>query len=402
MHKNPALRAITFTTLILCLATLAGCKSGSEKTASIDSLQTETVSNEELAAEDEDDQYNSDDEAGFDAPREIINYGGVLTDQNEHDLRTFQRLKDVLDQAQVALAIRDNLFYARGSDQVDGPLDDSIRATDTFKSAWRALENYKELMAPGYTFDDGIPGLLDLTRVVNAEDSSENYLPEPGESALLANGNYFVLGGAPFINGIQSDEGAAFESPEGKPEMRFETSVTENANYIFNFLLHMKTLPMTISYGPPLQMYDGWSRDVNGAGAIIHTFNERVPVYFLTTKGALPAELISVTVKLDAEGLGCVSDQPRMIFACHENISDQDILAVYIPENDQQKITFKYKIHNNALWTGDLNGDGVDDLACISSSFEGVADDSMAELLWFVNVNGEWKIIDYAQMLDCT
>ncbi len=381
-------------------ANLAGCKSGSETSSEVDTLHTEAAGDTSQTEGIDGDVYG--EEGGVNAPREIISYNGVLTDQKENDLRTFQRLQDVINQVQTALMMRDSVFYARGSDQVGGPLDDSIRATAVFKNAWRAIGQYKEIMEPGYTFDDGIPGLIDLTRAVSAGDSSHSYLPAARKSTLLSKGDYFFVGGAPFIDVLQSDEGGAFISPDGKLETRFTSSVTENANYVLNFLLHMKTLPMEITYGPPLRMYDGWERDVNGVGAIIHNFTPRVPVIFLTTKGTITAELISVAVKLDAEGLGCVSDQPLMTFACRENISAYDILAVYISVDDRQKITFQYKNHNNALWTADLNDDGVDDLACVSSSFEGTAGDGMAELLWFVNVDGEWKIIDYARMLDCT
>jgi hypothetical protein len=58
---------------------------------------------------------------------------------------------------------------------------------------------------------------------------------------------------------------------------------------------------------------------------------------------------------------------------------------------------------NNKLWTADLNGDGIADLACVSVSFEGAASSStLAEVLWFANIEGEWEIIDYAYDLDCT
>jgi hypothetical protein len=402
-HKSTVKTTSEFLVTLMLIATVAGCKSESEKTSTSDSRPTEVVTNEPVIEEDNLEEYTDEEEVdGFDAPKGIIKYEGVVKDENENKLRTFHRLQHVLTLAQSAMRMRDSIFYARGSGLVGGPVDDSIRATSLFNDAWRAIDEYKQVMRSGATFDNAIPGLVDLTRMTSAEDSSENYLPDAGKSSLLSNGEYFFLGGAPFIGSVQTDEGGAFESPDGKLEMRFASSLSENANYILNFLLHKKNLPVEIGYGPPLEMYDGWSRDIRGIGSIIHIFKERVPVTFLTTKAAIPAELISVRVKLDDEGLGCVSDQPLMIFACRENISERDILAVYISSNANQKITFNHKIHSNALWTADLNDDGVDDVACVSSSFEGIGSDSMAELLWFVNVNGAWKIIDYAQMLDCT
>ena len=58
--------------------------------------------------------------------------------------------------------------------------------------------------------------------------------------------------------------------------------------------------------------------------------------------------------------------------------------------------------HSAGVWTIDLNGDGIADLGCVSGAFEGIASDTMAEVLWYVNNNGKWQVLDYSTELDCT
>ena len=111
---------------------------------------------------------------------------------------------------------------------------------------------------------------------------------------------------------------------------------------------------------------------------------------------------ISITVKIVPESLGCVSDQPRIEFACATSLESEDILAVYIPYQGDSKVSFTVNNPNSTVWTADLNGDGIADIACVSATFEGISSDTLAEVLWFVNIQGTWQIIDWGQDLDCT
>jgi hypothetical protein len=109
---------------------------------------------------------------------------------------------------------------------------------------------------------------------------------------------------------------------------------------------------------------------------------------------------VSVTHKLVPEGLGCVSDLPEIVFAC-ATIPAKEVLGVYIPYDSGKPVSCVVS-RNQHLWTADLNNDGIPELAGVLDTFEGIASDTMARIIWYANVNGVWKLIDQAEELDCT
>lgn len=333
----------------------------------------------------------------------IIQYDGAADDKNKIALETFLPFTPLPALAERAIGVRDSIEIVRESERLTDPKD-SLIFMPYVTSAYKAILAYQQLMASGPVLTDHCPSLLQLSRLTEPGDSSFSLLPKAGKSGLFSQGNFFFLGGAPFINKMSSNDSAVFADSQGNPETRFESSITDNGNYLVNSIYHSKQalIPTTVTFGPPLGSYDNGPQDVNGIGSLIHTFVNRIPAFFLTEMGLVPAHLISFTLKLVPQDLGCVSDQPRIEFACSKDLEEEAILGVYIPYNSKTVTSCKITRQNRALWTADLNGDGMADLACVSDTFEGIASDAMAEVLWFVNLNGTWEIIDWGQELDCT
>jgi hypothetical protein len=257
-------------------------------------------------------------------------------------------------------------------------------------------------MQDGPSLKGNIPNLLQLKRTLDPADPLLKILPTAGDSKFLSKENFFFLGGAPFIFKIQEENNSTFTAPNGNPETRYQSQISENANYFLNSIYNYKNIPTDITFGPPLRSYEMGPQEVSGIGTLIHNFKQRIPAIFLTEYGTVPAEIISVTVKIVPEQLGCVSDLPLIAFACSENMDEKKILGIYIPLNADKLASCKINRSDNSLWTADLNNDNIPDIACVSSTFTGISSDSLYEALWFVNINGTWKIIDWAQDLDCT
>lgn len=330
-----------------------------------------------------------------------IAYEGVANDSIRLAMETFSPLHNIYTLAQQAIYTRDSIEALRGTLELSD-LQDSLVFAPFETKAYEAILAYKKSMQAGTVPREACPELIQLNRVTGANDSSVYALPPAGASQLLADGNFFFLGGRPFIYKLSPEDHAVYTSPDGKPETRFECLYTENTSYLLKSIYSVRQPKTTIAFGPPLRSYDSGPQEVNGIGTIIHEFTSRIPVYFLTTKGAVPAHLISITVKIVPESLGCVSDQPRIEFACAASLEAEDILAVYIPYQADSKVSFTVNNPNSTVWTADLNGDSIADIACVSATFEGISSDTLAEVLWFVNIQGTWQIIDWGQDLDCT
>ncbi len=378
---------ITLSLSILCLFILSCCK---PKTDHAD--QTITVPPDSAITE-----------VGSNVPSSVnvkIGYEGAANDSIRIAMETFQPLLDIYTLAKRAIYTRDSLEMIRDTQELD--LQDSLVFAPFEMKAYEAIVTYKKLMQAGTITHEACPKLIQLNRVTRADDSSFHVLPAAGASQLLADGNFFFLGGRPFIYKLSPEDNAVYTSPDGKPETRFECSVTENTNFLFKSIYHVRQPKTAIRFGGPLMSYKSGPQEVNSVGSIIHEFTDRIPVYFLTVNGAVPAYIISITAKIVPESLGCVSDQHRIDFACAASLEAEDILAVYIPYGTDGKVSFSVKNPNNNVWTADLNGDTIADIACVSATSEGISSDTLAEVLWFVNIQGTWQIIDWGLDLDCT
>ena len=380
---------VTLITSVICLLTLTCCRSKTD---------TET----QIAAADlSDSLVNEVTDSNPVSANVNIEYTGAANDSTRMAMETFSPLLDIYTYARRAIYIRDSIEVIRGTQELSDLQDSLVFATDEIK-AYEAILAYKKMMQSGTALREPCPKLIQLNRVTDPADSSSTVLPPAKDSQFLADGNFFFLGGRPFIYKMSPEDNAVYTSPEGKPETRFECSVTENTNFLLKSIYHARHPQMNIAFGPPLGSYDSGPQEVNGIGSLIHEFTNRIPVYFLTGNGAVPASLISITLKIVPENLGCISDQPRIEFACAASLEADDILGVYIPYQADQHVACIVNNINGSVWTADLNGDSIADIACVSSTFAGISSDTLAEALWFVNIQGTWQIIDGGQDLDCT
>ncbi len=249
---------------------------------------------------------------------------------------------------------------------------------------------------------DQCPSLLELTRTTLPNDSSSHHLPEIAASDFLSHGNFFFLGGAPFIYRMSEGETDVFKDANGNPEIRFVSNVSENTGYFPHSVFQFTNSKVTIDYGLPLGSYDYGPQHIRGIGSLIHTFDREVPAFFITEKGLVPCRVVSIAIKLVPENLGCVSDQPLITFGCAKVIDYSEILGIYIPLGSTPQMSPHVTRPANNVWTVDLNSDNVADLAMVSGTTEGISQEFIVECIWFININGEWKIIDAAQELDCT
>ena len=334
--------------------------------------------------------------------KSLIAYTGTVKDKYRALLETLPPFDKVSALAAAAIHLKDSLKYLREVQEITDPNDQKI-FMPAEKLAYQAIQAYQKTLQDNPHVHDVATKLIDLTRSLEPEDSSYAVLPKAGPSKLLSHGNFFFLGGAPFITKLSDGGKAVYTDAEGNPQTRFEGNVTENTNYIFNSLLHFNTGPLKVTLGGPLSGYEIKQRDVRGVGFLKHEFVNPVPVFFLTELGLVPAHLVSVDLKLIPEQLGCVSDQPSVIFTCAKYLNQEDILAVYIPYHAEPITSCVVKRYEDTrVWTIDLNNDGIPEFACVSDTFAGAVDDKLVEEIWFVNINGDWKIMDWAAELDCT
>ncbi len=331
----------------------------------------------------------------------IIQYTGFADNELKDKLETFLPFKSVQDLAYKSIHIKDSIEMIRQTQDLKDPTDSLIFRPYAVR-AYQAILSYTNLMKTGPVFKDDFPSLIKLDRTTGSRDSTSKILPEVEVSKFFADRNFFFLGGAPFIEKLTPEDNAVYYDPLGNPETRFQGTVTENCKFLMNSIYYHKQFHVKITYGPPLSSYDSGPQEVDGIGSLTHEFVDRIPVIFITELGLVEGSLISVNLKLVPENLGCISDQPSITFACRSIISADEILAVYIPYDTKTTSSCQITRHNSLLWTCDFNDDGIPELACVSGIFSGASSDRMSESLWFCNINGVWKIIDWGQELDCT
>jgi hypothetical protein len=205
------------------------------------------------------------------------------------------------------------------------------------------------------------------------------------------------LGGDPFV--LQDAE--VYKDAAGNPETHYKLQEPENSTYFFNYIYSRHPGPMDVTFGPPLSGYDNNDVEVRGIGSITHHLKNRIAVWMLTNEGIFPANLVSVNMKLGEE-YGCVSSRPTYIFACPKNINETAVFGVFFSD---QKLPLEKGIskhdENDPLWEFDIDGDGSIDLVRVESLDYGGAGE-LAIAIWYVRINGEWKVLDYATQPDCT
>ncbi|AYB31592.1 hypothetical protein [Chryseolinea soli] len=333
-------------------------------------------------------------------PRVEIRYGGAARDGVLASLETIPMLSEVEALFESAIKIKDSLYYAVGVNGINKDPNDSLLIKTAEAKAHEAILAYQQSLANGLPALDACPDLFQLTRVPEADDSSLLRLPSVKASQTFEHNGFFFLGGAPFVSKSPSPEGGAFADPQGNPETRFVAGITENTSYLLKSMFYFKRTSAHVTFGPPLNSYDGPAHEVKGIGSLIHEFDSRIPAFFLTERGIVPAYLVSVETKL-YEVYGCISSLPQGEFACSTDLSETEILGIYISYKNTPFASCTVT-RQAGVWTADLNGDAIPDLAYVAGVFSGASSDVMAEALWFVNDKGQWKILDWGREVDCT
>lgn len=371
---NKTFQILLSTGLLLAILIYNGCRQNSVQQTSYTNPDTTSLNPEDLR------KYNE------------------VCDSIRNQLGVLPTLNSVCEMARQIIQFEDSLEWQRNTPGTLTP-EDSLLVAPMDKKGYETLLAYKRLVSFGLPVPTHVPEIIRKEPVTDS--LSLRILPSAGVSDFLTGKNFFFLGGGPFLTRVENEEGKRiFKNPQGKPEIRFSCSVNENAVYLFDAISHLKNIRTKLTFGPPLSSYESGPQEIGGAGSLIHEFEKPVAAMFITATGIIEARLVSIKHKLVPEELGCVSDNPEAVFACSE-IPDKEILAVYIPLDGQPLTECQIK-RTGKLWTADLNHDGIPELACVSDTFTGIVSDTMARIIWYINVDGKWKIIDKAEELDCT
>jgi hypothetical protein len=287
---------------------------------------------------------------------------------------------------------------------------DSLRAigNDAFEKqeqvVYAAIMDYKRDVESGKYSQGAAVTLIDIPRTLGDKDSSSISLPE-AQPSFFTNGNFFFLGGAPLIQrrieyDTSTHQEIVFKDANGDPELRFQVTDTENRYHFLKSIMQFKKPRVKIDFGEPVGVYDGPPDEVKGIGSVKHNFIEDIVVYFLTESGIVPGRLKYYQEPF-TEQYSCYSQYPYLIFSCSSDIDPDKIVGVLIPYDNNNPVDCSVTRPERWSWRADLNNDLVPDIACVMGTYDGV-EDGVLEMLWFVNVNGSWKIVDYGEVPSCT
>jgi hypothetical protein len=284
--------------------------------------------------------------------------------------------------------------------------DSALAFQDSVKAEWAALRDsaselvreYESQLASG----SGFPGLRPvLLRSEKAEDPLIlNQLPEIAASTFLLEHPFFFLGAGPFLHRQPEDDTG--RDPRGNPELRFCTAMNRNTSLIMDMVRGFQGIPVETREGGPIPTYHDdpdFEQSINGTGSLIHIPGKELPVYFITEGGLAPARLAQVTDRLFPSREICALDLPEVCFAANA-VPKGEILGVLVLYGPIAPTHCKVT-RNGQLWTVDLTGDGVPEIAGVGTSYEGAAD-TINKVLWFGNASGTWQLIDSAEDQDCT
>jgi hypothetical protein len=383
---------------ILVSLALANCsKQNSQNETVTDSSAADTTASAEPSAEvvDENEQVPHGN-------REFIKFHGTTNDEVHNQLQAFPAFDHVYGIVSTYVKFQDSLETARElwGEPLKDP-NDTLLVFPFKQKAYQAIVDYKKEMAKPTAGKRALPTLLNLTRNTQPGDSSELILPAVTPSALKTKGDFFFIGGAPFLSKLSPEgDGNYFTDEKGTPETRFGLSLQDNLPYLLSSIVEVKNPEIAIDYGGPIHTYDQGQIEVYGIGSLIHKFVGRIPAFFITEEGLVPAQLLSLTLKL-GEDYNCGSGSVYVEFACRESLDENKIMGIYIPYGAPPTSNTFTRVSEN-LWTADLNSDGVADFAGVTNTYLGDMEYDIYEALWYANVNGTWKIIDWAVIPECT
>ncbi len=271
------------------------------------------------------------------------------------------------------------------------------------ESAYKWIQSYKDALASGSGDSTHRPAMLSGASFDDSLFSAK--LPKVQPSNFFQEKAFFFLGAGPHLNQqLGTDDSVVHRDLAGRSELRYCNDITHNTSLIMDMVRSVPEFPVRTLEGGPISFghhedYVIFEKSVKGIGFLTHVMQRNLPVYFITTKGIVAARLAKVTDKLFESNQGCVSERPDVCFGVSSKPKGE-ILGVYISYEPisltQCKVTRKRQ-----MWTVDLTGDDVPELAGVSSSYESVAG-TITHVIWYANIQGAWIPVDAGETPDCT
>jgi hypothetical protein len=372
---------------IIVATTILSCSQPSNSDTEASADGTDTLTSDPV----EDMSEASEEGSGEDPGAPPVKIGYSWGEGYPNPAVIFEPFEKIYGDVKNIWRIRDSLYNLRQG----GPLNanDSASFAVPVEEAYASILRYQEQMKPGVRPEKGkAPQRVD---VMTSEDQSFELLRE-SQSKILNSVDFMFLGGDPFVR--QDPE--VYKDAAGNPETHYFLQEPENSTYFFNYIYSRHPGPMDITFGPPLSGYE-YDIEVHGIGSINHHLKNRITVWMLTNEGIFPADLISVNMKLGQE-YGCQSNRPTYLIACSKNIDATSVFGVFFSDQElpMEKGVSRHA-ENDPLWEFDIDGDGSIDLVRVESLDYGGAGD-LAIAIWYVRINDEWKVLDYAVQPDCT
>ena len=306
----------------------------------------------------------------------------------------------------------DKAYVREESGRATLPCDSTRPGADSIMKQWLALQDsadrliqaYSEELASGVGDPSHRPALLEARWVTDSLSLAR--LPKVPPSSFLNENSFFFLGAGPFLDRVLPEEGdpETHRDLQGRPELRFCNEFSRNTGRIMDMIRGFAQAPATTQDGPPIPLGHSeaiWLLDksVKGTGSLLHVMSREIPAYFITAEGLVTARLAEVTDRLFESEVGCTSESPKVCFGV-PTLPEREILGIFIPY-EPLPLTHCKVTRKRQVWTVDLTGDDVPELAAVTSSREGLHD-TLHKVVWYGNVSGVWVPLDAGEDPECT
>jgi len=206
--------------------------------------------------------------------------------------------------------------------------------------------------------------------------------------------------GEPFLKQSHAE---IFKSPSGKAEARYLTTAgTHSHLWPLAELAKASISSFEAVLGPPIANHDLGDTSIGGAGEIQFHFPDRVPIFFVTRRGAMPGELLDLKGALGEPGCVDADEHSGATFALSAPASDAIQILLLLPW--KKTLSNQVKPTKSGAWSLlDIDGDGIADFAWTDRTEPGVASAvTVRSALLLMNIDGKWYIADQVFDEDCT
>ncbi|HNY29298.1 MAG TPA: hypothetical protein PKO15_00280 [Fibrobacteria bacterium] len=234
---------------------------------------------------------------------------------------------------------------------------------------------------------------------IDVDSSIRSILPATAPSPFASTARFHFQGGVPFLHKVLSENGDAFRDPEGRPETRLATTSNTASNGLLAILRTIPGMRMEVRFGGPLDEYESGRFGVAGIGSLEHLPIRTARAWLLSESGPVAARVVSVRHDLFRRQI-CGPDEPEAVFGIPGPM-DKEILGVFLTQDGAAppKLVVQRK---GRLTLFDFDGDGITEVAGVEEKFQGLTNDTLSNVTWFLNDNGTWRAIDAVRTADCT